>query len=113
MSPKAPRPVCGDRAAVIERHVEHCLDSRSRIANQDPAIDLADVRFQRAVAQLHRLGPRSLYEMLAELGAQRLIRSGIEDLVERYVDRLTPERLLVIGGDKFPPAPVHVVGGRQ
>jgi hypothetical protein len=79
---------------------------------QANTLDLADIRFRRAVARLHRLGPRSLYEMLAELGAQRLIRSEIEDLVEHYVDRLTPEMLLATGGDKFAPAPIHVVGTR-
>src|ERR1700693_6165867 len=41
--------------------------ARSRV------VDLGDERFRRDLVQLHWLGPRAYYQMLAELGAQRLI----------------------------------------
>src|SRR4051812_48964271 len=100
------------RAADVKSGLEHRSYGRSATESQDTP-NLADFRLQRAVAKLHRLGPRPLYELLVELGAQRLIRSEIEALVERYVARLNPEMLLVAGGNKFTPSPIHVVGGRQ
>jgi hypothetical protein len=59
---------------------------------------------------LWRLDPRSLYEQLAELGRERLLRSCLEAKVRRYVDALTPELLAPVKANRFPPAPVHVVG---
>jgi hypothetical protein len=53
-------------------------------------IDLADVRFRRAVARLHRLGSRVAAELLAELGARHLIREPIEAVVAAYLARLDP-----------------------
>ena len=65
-------------------------------------IDLRDEMFRRDLEQVHRLGVRPLYELLAELGAQRLIRSEIEALVRRY-SRIDPARLAAAGGDQWPP----------
>jgi hypothetical protein len=40
--------------------------------------------------------------MLADLGAQRLIRTEIEALVRRY-SRIDPARLAAAAGDRWPP----------
>ena len=77
-----------------------------------PPVDLADQRFQRAVARLHRFGERPLYELLSELGRERLLGQVIENMVARYVDRLEaigPETLAVVGATDLPLAPIHTV----
>jgi hypothetical protein len=72
---------------------------------------LADLRFARNVDALWKLGPRPLYELLAEFGRERLLRACIEVKVRRYVDRLSPELLASIGADRFPLAPPrHIIG---
>jgi hypothetical protein len=68
-------------------------------------IDLAEMRFRRGVAKLHRLGARALAELLAEIGARYLIRQPIEELVDNYVTRLDPVVLRQLGGDSLPLGP--------
>jgi hypothetical protein len=65
-------------------------------------IDFRDRQFRRDIERLHELGPRAYYQMLAELGGQRLIRSEIEAIVRRY-SRIDPARLAAAGGDQWPP----------
>jgi hypothetical protein len=80
-----------------------------------PAVnDLADIRFHRAVARLHSLGPRATAELLAEIGARYMIRYPIEATVAAYVERLDLVTLAAVGADRFAPTPVvHVIrGGR-
>lgn len=64
-------------------------------------VDLADVRFARAVEGLHGLGPHSLFEMLLELAATRLLRTEIEAIVWRYA-RINSAVLTAAGGDQHP-----------
>jgi hypothetical protein len=68
---------------------------------------LADFRFARRVVRLHRLGPRALFELLAEIGARHLIRVQVEHIVREYADRLDRDTLRSLGGDRMPPVPVH------
>src|SRR5262245_2979312 len=65
-----------------------------------PPTDLADARFQRAVARLHRLGERPLYEMLVELGGRYLLRTEIETAVDRF-SALDPATLDAVGARHF------------
>lgn len=65
----------------------------------------ADLAFRRNVRQLHQLGPRATYELLAELGARRLCRSEIEQLVLAYAE-LDPEIVRAVGADRLPPLPL-------
>jgi hypothetical protein len=51
-------------------------------------IDLRDRQLLRDVERLHRLGPRVLYEFLAQLGAARLCRTEIEGRARRYAASL-------------------------
>jgi hypothetical protein len=71
-------------------------------------VDIGDVRFWRAIEQLHRRGPRAYGEMLIELAATRLLRTEIEALVMRYAG-IDPDVLRAAGGDRFAPLPLHVV----
>jgi len=77
---------------------------------QAQVADLDDIRFQRAVSRLHRLGERSFGEMLIELGARFLIRTEIEKLIERYINNLDPATVAAVGGRQFAPVPLHPVG---
>ena len=82
------------RTGPLERAGEVELDSNGTSQNTrlphrpqphaDAPIDLRDARFRRAVERMHRLGPRALAEMLAELAAKRLLRTEIEVLVTRF-----------------------------
>jgi hypothetical protein len=74
--------------------------------------DLRELRFQRNVAQLHRLGPRALHALLRELGARHLIGTEIETIVAWYVARLDDEMVRAVGGDRFPPTPLYLVRRR-
>ena len=78
-----------------------------------PQIDLADARFQRAVAWLHRLGPRALAEFLIELGAGRMLRTEIEEMLARYNARLDPKILRAVGGDRFTRIPLRLVASPE
>jgi hypothetical protein len=71
-------------------------------------IELADLRFRRDVARLHRLGPRAVYELLSELGARQLLRTEIEQLVARY-SRIDPLAMRLAGGDRMPPIPMRAL----
>ncbi len=58
-----------------------------------------DTRFRRMVERLGALGPRTVAELLIELGADFY-------RVERYadLDRFSPRILHVVGSDRWPPA---------
>ena len=69
---------------------------------------VADLRFRRCVARLHRLGPRVTAELLAEIGGERGIQTIIDRKLDRYVD-LYPEALAATGGGRFWPVPMREV----
>ena len=74
---------------------------------------LEDLRFCRNIELVHALGVRPLYEMLAELGRDHMIRVPIEQIVERYAQRLDPTILRISRGDRFPPAPTRLLGSAR
>ncbi len=69
---------------------------------------VAHLPFQRKVERIHRLGPRVLGEMLAELGAERSIMTIIDQKLDTYA-QLDSKTLEVTGGDGFWPVPVRRV----
>ena len=69
---------------------------------------IADLRRQRHVQKLYRLGPRALDALLVEIGAERSIMTLVEKKIERYA-ALDINTLELADGDRFPPAPIHVV----
>ncbi len=69
---------------------------------------IADLRRQRHVRQLYRLGPRALDALLVEIGAERSITTLIEQRLERYA-AMDPGALEALGGDRFPARPIHAV----
>ena len=67
-----------------------------------------DLVYRRKVKRLHSLGARILAEYLAELGAERDIRTIINRKLDIYGE-IDPEALRATGGDRFPPVPIHEV----
>ncbi len=73
------------------------------------AADLvANPRFRHQVEHLHSLGPRAIAELLAEIGAERSIRTVIDRKLDRY-SQLKPESLKATGGDAFWAPPLRKV----
>ena len=70
----------------------------------DVAVVVVDLKRQRQVARLHSLGPRPVLEALIEVAA------GVElDTVLADYARLDLEVVVALGGDRFPPVPIHEV----
>ncbi len=69
-------------------------------------------RFRRQVEHLYSLGPRAIAELLAEIGAERGIRTVIDQKLDRFC-QLRPEALSAAGGDRFPAVPVRLVEGGE
>ena len=69
---------------------------------------VTDLEFRRDVERLHRLGSRVLYELLTEIGEQRVCRTFIEQRVQRYSE-IDPDHLAALDGDTFPRPPLYEV----
>ena len=69
---------------------------------------VANLRFRRQVEYLHSLGPRAIAELLAEIGAERSIRTVIDRKLDRY-SQLKSEALKATGGDAFCAPPLRKV----
>ncbi len=66
---------------------------------------VGDLAFRRKVERLHSKGPRVVGEFLAELGADRLIATIIDQMLDRYLG-LGDEALDATGARDFPPVPI-------
>ena len=73
---------------------------KSRSTGSVAAETVASLRFRRKVERVHSLGPRVTAELLAEIGAERSIRTVIDQKLEVYAD-LDREAVTVTGGDDF------------
>ena len=67
-----------------------------------------DLRRQRHVERLHRLGPRVLDELLQEIGAERSCMTSIEMKLERYA-KLDRGVIAAGGSNRLPRTPIHAV----
>jgi hypothetical protein len=72
----------------------------------------ADLHFARKIDRLWRSGARPFFELLCELGAERLVRQPIEAKVDHYLARLDRDRLAVTGRDQIPTAPLYLIHSR-
>ena len=95
-------PVGFDPAAypIIARHFFGIEPFRS--IGEVAAQVVADLRRQRRIEHVHRLGPRAVGELLYEVAEGE----DLDRALEAY-QRLTPDLLKALGGDHFPPAPIH------
>ena len=64
----------------------------------------ADLKRQRQIEHVHRLGARAVGELLYEDAEGE----DLDRALEAY-GRLTPDLLKALGGDRFPPVPIHEV----
>ena len=71
-----------------------------------------DPRFHRLIDHLCSLGPRPVGECLLQLiGTNDDARTALIILLEQY-RRLDAGVVQAVGGDVFPPAPIHAVADR-
>ena len=68
----------------------------------------AGLRFERQIEHLHRLGPRPLAELLAEIAHHTGESRFIADRVEAY-SGLDADFIRAVGGNRFPAMPLGVV----
>ncbi len=70
-------------------------------------VNIAD-KFRRNFERLHSKGARAVGELLAEIGAERSIRTLIDTKLSRYAE-IDDTALAVTGGDRFPATPLYEV----
>ena len=86
-------------------------NQRPRFTRQPLGGPLFDARFHRLIDHLCSLGPRPVGECLLQLvGTQDDARTALVVLLERYRE-LDAGVVQAVGGDVFPPAPLHEVRG--
>lgn len=71
---------------------------------------LVRLRRQRSVQALHRLGARATFEFINEMAERFGVESAVDDRLAAYAERLSPELLTTVGGDRFAPVPLRTVG---
>lgn len=91
------------------------LSETDRLCRMAPVSEVArdvmrELRFRRAVAKVHSLGPRVMAELLAELGARYLQRRAVEDAVEGYA-ALDPDVIRALRADEPLPPVIRQVSG--
>ncbi len=69
---------------------------------------VGDLALRRMVERIHGLGARTIYELLVEIGEQRLCRTYLEQRVRHYAE-IDPKHLAALGGDRFPRPPLYKV----
>ena len=73
---------------------------------------ICDLRRQRNVVRLHRIGPRAFDELLRVIGAERSCMTQIETLLEEMA-YLDPRVVEAVGGRDLEHHLVEVEGGRR
>ena len=95
-------------AAEIERALEQPLNTISA----DKSQALARLRRQRHVEQVHRLGARVIFELLNELDRHHGLGDDLDRRLEAFAG-LDPDLLAALGADRFPAAPLRLVGSAR
>ena len=70
---------------------------------------LSRLRLQRGAEHLHALGPRATAELLAEVGDRIGGMPCILGLLGEYQQRLSPQLLRAVDGDRFLLRPLRAV----
>jgi hypothetical protein len=110
MQPNIPRPSGSrpDGAAGNQSGLEYRLNTRPHLTSQETR----RLRRERQVEQIHRLGARAVFELLQQLDRDHGLGRQLDRQLERFAG-LDAGILAAVGGDRFAPAPLHVVGGQQ
>ena len=89
--------------------VESGLEPRLYVTSAAPSQPLVRLRHQRQVEHLCKI-PRLVAELLAEIGRHHGIEDDIAARLQRYA-QLDPDLLTAVGADRFPAAPLRLIGG--
>ena len=65
---------------------------------------VASLRFRQQIEHLYRLGPRAIGELLREVADDENLGTALA-----AYQRLTPDVLKALGGDRYPPRPIYEV----
>jgi hypothetical protein len=68
----------------------------------------ADLGFRQRVTKVHRLGPRAVAELLAEVAVEADVLDVVDEALDAFC-RLDFETLQAVGGDRLPPLPIREV----
>ena len=91
--------------AVCPILARHWFDAEPHRSKCNAAITAtAALRRQRQFEHLYSLGPRAVGESLIEVASG----ADLDSTLAAY-ERLTPDLLKAVGGDRFPPVPIHEV----
>ena len=115
MGAQIPKGFSPDECPILAKHwygLQSCAQANDRqpeLVGPIAAGIVTDLAFRRDIERLHRLGPRSQYELLREIERRYGCARFIRERVKRYAD-LDPEIVAALGRDVFPPAPIREVG---
>ena len=112
MSPETARPAIWDSRPGLDDLRVAAESEASLIQNPSHAQAQRQLRRQRHVEQIHRLGARALFELVDELDRVHGLGDDLDRRLERYA-RLDPDLLAALGADRFPAAPLRIVGGAR
>ena|SRR5437762_5968669 len=109
MSPETARPaIWGSRPGLDDLRV--AAESEAfLIQNPSHAQAQRRLRRQRHVEKLHRLGARVLFELVDELDRHHGLGDDLDQRLEAFA-ALDPGLLAALGADRFPAAPLRLVG---
>jgi hypothetical protein len=93
----------------------------SRLGVREPAKTVAELRqknqrrsrLTRNLARVYRLGRRPISELVIELAERLDALPLLEELAQRFADRLDPDLLRALGGHEFPPGPIRIIAGAR
>jgi hypothetical protein len=71
---------------------------------------LLRARRRRLIEAIHALGSRVLFELIDELDRHHGLGRDLDRRLARFA-AIDPKLLRAVGGDKFAPAPMRLVGG--
>lgn len=78
---------------------------------RQPLSPIIEVRLQRSIEHLHRLGARAVAELVLALADRTGALDEALNLLAEY-QRLTPAQVRVAGGHRFPPRPLRLAPDR-
>src|SRR5204863_9086737 len=110
MSPETARPAgWGPNRAGLDDLRVAAESEVSLIQNPSHTQAQRRLRRQRHVEQIHRLGARVIFELVDELDRAHGLGDDLDRRLQRYA-ALAPDLLAALGADRFPAAPLRVVG---
>jgi hypothetical protein len=91
--------------------VDRTFSAKRRQPQQQRAENARLTRIERRLRTVHRIGERISVELTLELARRLDAFDLLDQLAERF-STANPETIAALGGDRFPPPPIHLVGGR-